>query len=293
MRSSSRSTPRQLSAINFRGIKESVGINLVLTAIELTGLLLVVVIGAAFLFDGGGDPGRALDFKQGSSVPLAVLGGASLAFFALIGFEDSVNVAEETKEPSRVYPRALFYGLAIAGVVYMLVTVIASMAVETSKLVDSDGPLLEVVGLGPLGVSTKLFAAIALFALTNGALINLIMASRIVYGMSNEGIVPRAFGRVHEGRRTPWVAILFTAALAAVLVTVGDLESLADTTVLLLLIVLRVRQRRGARAAQRPCRARALPRPSRHSADRRGGVRRADRAEGRHRVADPSSTPAG
>ena len=226
-----------LAAINFRGIKESVTVNLGLTAIELTGLLLVVVIGAAFLLDGGGDPGRALDFKSGSSVPLAILGGASLAFFALIGFEDSVNVAEETKEPSRVYPKALFLGLAVAGTVYMLVTVIASMAVETSKLVESDGPLLEVVDQGPLGVSTKLFAAIALFALTNGALINLIMASRLVYGMSNEGIVPRAFGRVHPSRRTPYVAIAFTAALALVLVTLGDLESLADTTVLLLLFV--------------------------------------------------------
>ena len=226
-----------LSLINFRGIKESVGLNLGLTAIELTGLLLVVVIGAALLLDGGGDPGRALDFKTGSSVPLAVLGGGALAFFALIGFEDSVNVAEETKEPSRVYPRALFLGLGVAGTVYMLVTVIASMAVETSKLVESDGPLLEVVDHGPLGVPTKLFAAIALFALTNGALINLIMASRIVYGMSNEGIVPAVFGRVHAGRRTPWVAIVFTAALALVLVTLGDLESLADTTVLLLLIV--------------------------------------------------------
>jgi APA family basic amino acid/polyamine antiporter len=197
----------------------------------------VVVIGSALLLDGGGDPGRALDFKSGSSVPLAVLGGASVAFFALIGFEEAVNVAEETKEPSRVYPRALFLGLGIAGIVYMPVTVIASMAVETSKLVDSDGPLLEVVDQGPLGVSTKLFAAIALFALTNGALINLIMASRIVYGMSNEGIVPAAFGRVHEGRRTPWVAIAFTASLAVVLLTLGDLESLADTTVLLLLFV--------------------------------------------------------
>jgi basic amino acid/polyamine antiporter, APA family len=119
----------------------------------------------------------------------------------------------------------------------MLVTVIASMAVETQALVDSDGPLLEVVDQGPLAVSTKLFAAIALFALTNGALINLIMASRLVYGMSNEGIVPKALGRVHPDRRTPWVAIVFTASLAAVLVVIGDLDTLADTTVLLLLFV--------------------------------------------------------
>jgi basic amino acid/polyamine antiporter, APA family len=226
-----------ISLINFRGIKESVGINLGLTTIELGGLLIVIVIGLAFLLDGGGDPGRALEFKSGEAVPLAILGGASLAFFALIGFEDSVNVAEETKDPSRVFPRALFLGLAVAGTVYMLVTVIASMAVETDKLVGSDGPLLEVVQLGPLALNTKVFAAIALFALTNGALINLIMASRLVYGMSNEGIVPGALGRVHSGRRTPWVAILFTASLAAVLVVIGDLDTLADTTVLLLLFV--------------------------------------------------------
>ena len=104
-----------ITLMNFRGIKESVGVNLGLTTIELFGLLLVVVIGLAFLLDGGGDPGRALEFKSGESVPLAILGGASLAFFALIGFEDSVNVAEETKDPSRVFPRALFLGLGDRG----------------------------------------------------------------------------------------------------------------------------------------------------------------------------------
>jgi len=97
----------------------------------VTGLLLVVVIGVGVLADGGGDPARALEFKSGSSVPLALMSGAGLAFFALIGFEDSVNVAEETREPSRIYPRALFGGLAVAGVIYLLVTVIASMAVPT------------------------------------------------------------------------------------------------------------------------------------------------------------------
>ena len=226
-----------IGLINFRGISESVKTNLGLTAIELAGLLLVVVIGAAFLFDGGGEPSRALEFKSGESVPLAILAGAALAFFALIGFEDSVNVAEETKEPSKVYPWALFVGLAVAGVVYLLVTVIASMAVPTGTLSDSDGPLLEVVDQGPLGVSTKLFAAIALFALTNGALINMIMASRLTYGMAQQGIVPTALGRVHPGRQTPWVAIIFTSILAAALIAAGDLETLADTTVLLLLIV--------------------------------------------------------
>jgi APA family basic amino acid/polyamine antiporter len=226
-----------LAIVNFRGIKESVKLNLGLTSIELTGLLLVVAIGLAYLLDGGGDPGRALEFKAGEAVPLAILSGASLAFFALIGFEDSVNVAEETRNPSRVFPPALFAGLGIALAVYIVVTLIAGMAVPVDRLAESDGPLLEVVQLGPLAMNTKVFSAIALFALTNGALINMIMASRLVYGMAAQGIVPRGLGRVHGQRRTPWVAIVFVAALAVALIALGDLESLADTTVLLLLMV--------------------------------------------------------
>ncbi|MET0684740.1 MAG: APC family permease [Solirubrobacteraceae bacterium] len=226
-----------LALVNFRGIKESVQLNLGLTAIELTGLALVVLIGATFLLDGGGDPARAFEFKAGEAVPIAILSGASLAFFALIGFEDSVNVAEETKDPSRVFPTALFTGLAIALGVYILVTLVAGMAVPTDELAASDGPLLEVVQLGPLAMNTKVFSAIALFALANGALINMIMASRLIYGMAQQGIVPETMGRVHGERRTPWVAIVFVAALALVLCALGDLESLADTTVLLLLFV--------------------------------------------------------
>jgi basic amino acid/polyamine antiporter, APA family len=226
-----------MTAINFRGIGESVKVNVVLTTIELSGLLLVVLIGAAYLLGGDGDPGRALEFSGDESVPLAIMGGAGLAFFALIGFEDSVNVAEEAENPRRDYPWALFGGLLIAGFVYILVTVIASMAVPTGTLADSDGPLLEVVQLGPLAISTKVFSAIALFALANGALINLIMASRLIYGMSREGILPAVFSRVLPSRRTPYAAIAFTAAIAAALVLVGELSDLADTTVLLLLLV--------------------------------------------------------
>jgi basic amino acid/polyamine antiporter, APA family len=113
--------------------------------------------------------------------------------------------------------------------------VIASMAVPTDTLAGSDGPLLEVVQIGPLAMNTKVFSAIALFALVNGALINMVMASRLLYGMAQQGVIPRALGRVHAGRRTPWAGIVLAGALAAVLVVIGDLETLADTTVLLLL----------------------------------------------------------
>jgi APA family basic amino acid/polyamine antiporter len=226
-----------IAAVNLRGIAESVKLNVGFTLVEIGGLVLIVLVAAVALAQGDAEPGRAFEFKQGTSVFLATLGGAALAFYALIGFEDSVNVSEETIDPPRTYPKALFGGLAIAGTLYLLVTIGASMVVPTGDLIGSTGPLLEVVRQGPLGIPEKLFSAIGLLALSNGALINMIMASRLLYGMAEEGVMPRPFARVLPGRRTPWFAILFTSSIAAVLVATGDLGSLADTTVALLVIV--------------------------------------------------------
>ncbi|MDA0183065.1 APC family permease [Solirubrobacter phytolaccae] len=229
-----------VALINFRGISESIKLNMVLTGIEVLGLVIIVVIGVAALANGDGDAGRNLDFPAGENVALAIVGGAALSFYALIGFEDAVNVAEETKDPARNFPKALFGGLLIAGVIYLLVTFTASMVVPTQQLTDSDGPLLEVVREGPLGVPTKLFAGIALLAVANGALINMIMASRLVYGMSVRGVVPRIFDRVHSGRHTPIAAIIFTTGLAMLLASLGDLSDLAGTTTTLLLFVFAI-----------------------------------------------------
>ncbi|HUR84802.1 MAG TPA: APC family permease [Solirubrobacteraceae bacterium] len=229
-----------VAAVNLRGIEESVKLNVGFTLVEVGGLVLIVLVAAVALGQGDAEPSRAFEFKEGSSIFAATLAGSALAFYALIGFEDSVNVAEETREPSRAYPRALFGGLAIAGVLYLLVTIGASMVVPTGDLEGSSGPMLEVIKQGPLGIPEKLFAAIGLLALSNGALINMIMASRLLYGMAEEGVMPRPFQSVLPGRRTPWFAIAFTSAIAAVLVATGDLASLADTTVALLVIVFAV-----------------------------------------------------
>ncbi len=226
-----------ITIVNLRGIAESVKLNVGFTIVEIGGLLLIVLIAAVALFQGDADTGRAFEFKDGSSVFAAMLAGAALAFYALIGFEDSVNVAEETTEPRRIYPRALFGGLAIAGVLYFLVTFGASIVVPTNDLASSSGPLLEVVKQGPLGIPEKVFSAIGLLALANGALINMIMASRLLYGMSREGVLPSPFSRILPERRTPWVAIAFATLLSAILIVTGDLSKLADTTVALLVCV--------------------------------------------------------
>ena len=225
-----------IALVNFRGIGESAKLNVAFTFVELGGLLLVVLIGAAFLAGGDGDPGRAFEFKDSdTAVPFLVLAGASLAFYALIGFEDSVNIAEEAQEPRALLPARDLRRPADRRAVYTAVAIVASMSVPTERLASSDGPLLEVVRLGPLAVPEKVFAGIALFALANTILINLITASRLLYGMGSEGVIPSIFRRVHPGRRTPVVAIVFTTLLAMVLIATGDLEKLADTTVVLLL----------------------------------------------------------
>ena len=229
-----------IAAVNLRGIAESVKLNVGFTLIEVGGLLLIVLIAAVAVGDGSADVGNAFEFKEGSSIFAATLAGAALAFYALIGFEDSVNVAEEAEEPTKNYPKVLFGGLLIAGAVYMLVTIGAASVVPVGDLANSDGPLLEVVKQGPLGIDTKLFSAIGLLALSNGALINLIMASRLLYGMSRENVLPKPFGAVLPERRTPWFAIIFVTLLAAVLVITGNLEKLADTTVALLVIVFAI-----------------------------------------------------
>ena len=226
-----------VAAINFRGISESVGINLVLTCVELSGLLLIVLIGGLVLAGGSGEPARAFQFKADVNLPVAILSGAVIAFYAFLGFEDAVNLAEETKDPSRIFPKALLGGVAIAGLVYTLVSVTAAMVVEPETLASSSGPLLEVVRRGPIPVPAWLFSGIALMAITNTALLNMVMASRVLYGMARQGIIPSIFGKTHSGRKTPWVAIIFTTLLALGLVLTGNLGDLANTTVFLLLAV--------------------------------------------------------
>lgn len=226
-----------IGLLNARGIKESLSANIVMTLIEVSGLVLVVVAGAWFLGQGHGDPGRALEFKAGTSPGVAILGAALLAFYSFFGFETSANLAEEVRDVRRTYPRALFGALLIAGVIYMAVGVAAATVLPVDSLVSSSAPLLDVVRASGLGIPPRLFAFIALVAVANGALLTMIMASRLTYGMARTGLLPAVFGRVLARRRTPWVAILATSLAAAGLTLTGSLEVLAQTVVLLLLFV--------------------------------------------------------
>src|SRR5690606_26247985 len=134
-----------VAALNARGIRESMGANLVMTAIEVSGLVIVVVVVAVFMFGGGGDVSRVVQAPEGTGIATAVLAGAIVAYYSFVGFETSANVIEEVKNPTRTYPRALFGSLLTAGVVYVLVGLASAVALPTEELEGSSGPLLDVV----------------------------------------------------------------------------------------------------------------------------------------------------
>ncbi|WP_031089662.1 APC family permease [Streptomyces sp. NRRL WC-3549] len=226
-----------LALLNARGIRESTRANVLATLVEVGGLVLVVVLGAWIILRGDADLGRLTELGTPSEGPAgAVLSGAVLAYYSFVGFETSVNVAEETLDPRRSYPRALFGALLTAGAVYVLVGVAAAAAVPTDVLTESGGPLLEVVKAAG-GVPTGLFSVIALIAVANGALLTGIMSSRLAYGMARDGLLPRYLTRVLPGRRTPVAAVVTTTVLSLALALTGDVATLASTLVLLLLVV--------------------------------------------------------
>jgi amino acid transporter len=232
-----------VAAVNLRGVGESVKANVVLTLVELTGLLIIIFIGLWAIGAGQGDVSRAFEFKtpDGGGLFWPVIAATTLAFFAMVGFEDSVNMAEETKDPTRNFPKILLTGLVITGIIYVLVSISAITLVSPEQLGEGETPLLKVVQAGAPNFPVWIFGFITMFAVANSALINMLMASRLVYGMSREHVLPAVLGKVHPTRRTPYIAILFTSLLAFGLITfVGEVPALGGTTALLLLCVFTV-----------------------------------------------------
>ncbi len=216
-----------LSVVNFIGITESVVVNMLMAFVEILGLLIVMIIGVWFIAEGDADFGTLTDFNAEGSPALAILAGVALSFFAMTGFENTANVAEETIDPHRSFPRSLIGGMVVAGIIYVLVSMAAALTVDTKTLAGSDAALLEVVKQGILPISggfmTNLFAVIAMIAITNTTLVAIVTQPRILYGMANEDVVPGVFAKIHASRRSPWVGLLFSGAVVCALLVVGTL----------------------------------------------------------------------
>ena len=236
-----------LALINLRGVGESVKFNVFLTLVEVIALAIVIGVGFWAMSQGEADLGRVTTFENpdDKGLFLAVTAATSIAFFAMVGFEDSVNMVEETKDPERIFPRIMITGLGIAVIIYMLVA-ITTVAVLTSDQIANapDGrALLEVVRVGaPDFPIDKLFPFLAVFAVANTSLINMLMASRLLYGLARQDVLPRSLGAVSPNRRVPWVGVIFSTLLSLGLILYvsnrADSEivvNLASVTSLLLL----------------------------------------------------------
>ena len=222
-----------LTFVNDRGIRESMWLNAVCTITSVLALVLVVVAGVPVLVEAA--PSL---LAAPAHVPAgAMLSGAALAFYAFIGFEDICTVADETREPSRAIPRAILWSLALVTVLYVLVTLTALAAIPATELAREPAPLAAVSERLLPTVSSRWLALVAVLAVTNTALINLVMASRVLYGMARNGWLPAALGSISERNRTPRRAVLLASLLATVLALTGLLGVLAEATNVIILVM--------------------------------------------------------
>lgn len=158
-----------------------------------------------------------------------------LTFFSFIGFEDLLNVAEEAENPSRNLPLALCIALGIATLVYLAVCVSALAVLTPAELAGSKAALVDVVGKAAPWCPPVVFTGVGIFAVANTALLNFVMGSRLLYGMSRQGLLPRVLASVHPIRGTPWASILVILGVVVSLMLLADIDALAASTSLLLL----------------------------------------------------------
>jgi APA family basic amino acid/polyamine antiporter len=224
-----------LGLLTIWGITQSVTTAAVLTIIEISGLLLIIWTGSDLLRDIPAEIDTLLPPLQ-PSVWTGIMLGGFLAFFAFIGFEDMVNIAEEVKDPKHTLPTGILLALLIATVMYALVTLIAVLALDQHTLSESKAPLTDVLS-ATSNINPKIISIIGMFAIVNGALIQMIMASRIFYGMAKKGWLWKELAKVSNKTQTPVNATWLVIAIILSLALWFPLETLAKGTSYLILIV--------------------------------------------------------
>ncbi len=238
-----------LGLIAWWGIRESVLIVSVFTLIEVFGLLLIIWVGWDSIDKLPAAWSEVKSKNDGGFLP-GVLLGAFLAFYAFIGFEDMVNVAEEVKQPRRTLPVAIILVLILTTLLYIVVSLVAVLAVPPAELSGQGAPLAYIYEMST-GRKPVIITLIGMFAVVNGALIQIILASRILYGMSRQGWLPAALSSVHPITHTPHIATLLvtvailTFALWLPLVTLAKITSFTTLLIfsLINLALIRVKLR--------------------------------------------------
>ncbi len=224
-----------LAAIAIIGIKESVGFITIITIIEMLGLFWVLYETRQGLQN---FPQEWANLMPTANMHawLGIFMGGYIAFYAFIGFEDIVNIAEEVKEPSRNLPIAIITALCVTTVIYILVAVAAVLSMEPQLLAKSNAPLAALLSNQGIA-STYGISLISIIAIVNGAFAQVIMSSRVIYGMSAQGMGPKIFAKVNSKTKTPILATLFVAMITILLAVSFQLVTLAKVTSFIILFV--------------------------------------------------------
>jgi amino acid transporter len=222
-----------LGAIAIKGIGESAKTAALFTVIEVMGLVLIIWAGRNSF--GAVDTGALFSVDQTAGVG-GLIAGAFLAFYAFIGFEDMVNVAEEAKNPERTMPLAILITLVTSTVLYLLVVIVATTIVSPAELAASKAPLALVFERSGSN-SGQLLSLIGMVATINGVIVQIIMGSRIIYGLSAQGWLHKRFSRVHKLNKTPVTATIAVVIVMIVATLLLPLVSLAQITSLLVLSI--------------------------------------------------------
>lgn len=205
-------------ALNIIGVKESSRVNVVFTLLEAGGLVVFVVLGAT--------TGAFADAL--TAVPtMGVFSGAALVFFSFLGFENIANLAEEAENPKRDLPLAIFLSLGIATALYILVALAAVALLPAEQLADTNAPLADAARTQSSKIAGAL-GGIALFATANTALVSILVASRVIFGIARDAAIPKVMAAVLPGRKTPWVALLVVSGVSAALIPFGKVGVVAS-----------------------------------------------------------------
>ena len=224
-----------LGLIAWIGVRESVAVAAVITVLEVGTLLAVVAVGLPMIGEAD-NLDKVLSLPASGALWSAVFAGAFLAFFAFIGFEDIENMAEETLDPHRAVPMAIILTLVISVAIYVLVATVATAFPDRDALVESKAPLA-LMFESAAGTSGAPVAVMAAIAMINGILVQIVMASRVLYGMSRERMIPAAIGVLDAKRQTPLRAIALVTVLAGLFALFVPLLRLAELTSLIMLLV--------------------------------------------------------
>jgi APA family basic amino acid/polyamine antiporter len=228
-----------IAGVVIRGIRESMWMNMLCTGIELGGLLLVIVVGWKFLGSVDYTNTVTVSNPAGDLTFSLILTGAVLTFYSFVGFEDIINVSEEVKNPESNMPKGILLAVLIASTIYITIALIAVSVIPAAELAASSAPLVDVVKRAAPWFPPVAFAFIAMFAVANTALLNFIMGSRLIYGMANQGLMPKMLATLNR-RRTPYISSLAVLGFMLVLALTGNIASLARATSVLLLICFMV-----------------------------------------------------